>query len=56
MPKKVKITVNEGGFDKEIEIEVPDEAASWPKPEQMRVVSKREPRHDGVAKVTGRAK
>ncbi|MDQ3812436.1 MAG: xanthine dehydrogenase family protein molybdopterin-binding subunit [Armatimonadota bacterium] len=56
MPKKVKITINEGGFDKEVEIEVPDEAGSWPKPEAMRVVNKRHPRLDGVAKVTGRAK
>ncbi len=56
MPKKIKITVQEGGFDKEVEIEVPDEAGSWPKPEQMRIVSKRHTRLDGVAKVTGRAK
>lgn len=56
MPKKMKITVVENGFDKEIEIEVPDEAGSWPKPENMRIVSKSHPRLDGVAKVTGRAK
>jgi xanthine dehydrogenase YagR molybdenum-binding subunit len=56
MPRKVKITVNENGFEKEVEIEVPDEASSWPKPEAMRVVNHREPRVDGTAKVTGRAK
>jgi hypothetical protein len=32
MAKKIKITVVENGFDKEIEIEVPDEAGSWQKP------------------------
>ncbi len=56
MAKKIKITVVENGFDKEVEIEVPDEAGSWPKPEQMRVVTKSHPRLDGVAKVTGQAK
>ncbi|MBV9866344.1 MAG: xanthine dehydrogenase family protein molybdopterin-binding subunit [Abitibacteriaceae bacterium] len=56
MPKKMKITVVENGFDKEVEIEVPDEAGSWPKPDTMRVVNKREPRMDGFAKVTGHAK
>lgn len=56
MAKKIKITVVENGFDKEVEIEVPDEAGSWPKPEAMRVVNKRAPRLDGAAKVTGRAK
>ena len=56
MAKKIKITVVENGFDKEVEIEVPDEAGSWPKPDAMRLVNKRTTRSDGLAKVTGRAK
>nr|MDQ2731501.1 molybdopterin-dependent oxidoreductase [Armatimonadota bacterium] len=56
MPKKIKITIDENGFPKEIEIEVPDEAGSWQKPDTMRVVNHRQPRIDGAAKVTGQAK
>jgi hypothetical protein len=40
MAKKIKITVVENGFDKEVEIEVPDEAGSWQKPSDMRVVTR----------------
>lgn len=56
MPRKIKITIDENGFPKEVEIEVPDEAGSWQKPDTMRVVNHRQPRIDGAAKVTGQAK
>ena len=55
MSKKLKITVVENGFDKEVEVEVPDGAGTWAAPEAMRVVGHRQPRLDGPAKVTGRA-
>src|SRR5215211_7351932 len=57
MPRKIKTTIVENGFEKEVEIEVPDgPPVSWGDPKQMRIVNKHIPRLDGPEKVTGRAK
>ncbi len=57
MPKKIKTVVVENGFEKEVEIEVPDgPPASWGDPRSLRILGKRNPRPDGPDKVTGRAK
>lgn len=55
MPK-VKITVVENGFDKEIEVEVPEGSASWTPPSESAVLGKRIVRLDAPEKVSGRAK
>ena len=55
MPK-IKITVVENGFDKEIEVDVPEGSASWTMPAESSVLGKRIPRLDAPEKVTGRAK
>jgi len=55
MPK-IKVTVVENGFDKEIEVEVPEGSASWTPPDKSSVLGKRIQRLDGPDKVTGRAK
>jgi xanthine dehydrogenase YagR molybdenum-binding subunit len=55
--KKIKTTVVENGFEKEVEIEVPDgPPVSWGDPKLMRVLNKHVPRLDGPDKVTGKAK
>jgi xanthine dehydrogenase YagR molybdenum-binding subunit len=57
MPRKIKTIVVENGFEKEVEIEVPDgPPVSWGDPRQMRIVGKHVTRLDGPEKVTGRAK
>ncbi len=55
MPK-IKVTIQENGIDREVEIEVPEGSASWPKPEEMQVLGKPHPRLEGPDKVTGKAK
>ena len=57
MPRKIKTTIVENGFEKEVEIEVPDgPPASWGSLESLRILGKRNPRVEGPLKVTGRAK
>jgi xanthine dehydrogenase YagR molybdenum-binding subunit len=57
MPRKIKTTVVENGFEREVEIEVPDgPPASWPKVGEGRILGKGIRRLDGPEKVTGRAK
>ena len=55
--KKVKQIVVENGFEKEVEIEVPDgPPAAWGDPAKQRILGKRNPRPEGPDKVSGRAK
>ncbi len=55
--KKVKTIVVENGFEKEVEIEVPDgPPAAWGDVSKQRILGKRNPRPDGPDKVSGRAK
>jgi len=57
MPKKIKTTVIENGFEKEVEIEVRDgPPVSWGDPNTNRIIGRSIPRFDGPDKVTGRAK
>jgi xanthine dehydrogenase YagR molybdenum-binding subunit len=56
MPKKIKTVITENGFEKEIEIEVPDASATWGDPSRLRILGKRNPRPEGHLKVTGKAK
>lgn len=57
MPRKVKTTVVENGFEREVEIEVPDgPPVAWPKPGETRILNKPIHRPDGAQKVTGRAR
>jgi xanthine dehydrogenase YagR molybdenum-binding subunit len=57
MPRKIKTTIVENGFEREVEIEVPDgPPVSWGDPKQMRIIGKRVPRVEGPDKVTGKAK
>lgn len=57
MPRKIKTVIVENGFEREVEIEVPDgPPAAWGEPGTHRILGKRNPRPDGPAKVTGRAK
>lgn len=57
MQRKIKTVIVENGFEKEVEIEVPEgPPVSWGDPKQMRIVNKHVPRVDGPDKVTGRAK
>ncbi|MFN3653113.1 MAG: xanthine dehydrogenase family protein molybdopterin-binding subunit [Armatimonadota bacterium] len=57
MARKVKQVIVENGFEREVEIEVPDgPPASWGDLGQLRILGKRNPRPDGPDKVTGRAK
>ncbi len=57
MPRKIKTTIVENGFEREVEIEVPDgPPVSWGDPKQMRILNKHIPRLDGPEKVTGKAK
>jgi xanthine dehydrogenase YagR molybdenum-binding subunit len=57
MPRKIKTTIVENGFEKEVEIEVPDgPPVSWGDPKRMRIINKRVPRVEGPDKVTGKAK
>jgi xanthine dehydrogenase YagR molybdenum-binding subunit len=53
---KIKVTINEGGFEREVEIEAPEGTGSWPKPDQMHVLGKRTTRLEAPDKVTGRAR
>ena len=55
--KKVKITIQEDGEPKEIEIEVPDTGdGGWGDVAKNQYVSKSHTRVDAVDKVTGKAK
>lgn len=57
MPKKIKTVIVENGFEKEVEIEVPDgPPAAWGDLDKLRIIGKRNPRKEGPFKVTGRAK
>src|SRR3712207_3472930 len=57
MPRKIKTTIVENGFEKEEEIEVPDgPPVAWPKVGEGRLLGKPIRRIDGPEKVTGRAK
>ncbi len=57
MPRKIKTVIVENGFEKEVEIEVPDgPPASWGDLNKLRILGKRNPRLEGPEKVTGRAK
>lgn len=57
MPRKIKTVIVENGFDKEVEIEVPDgPPAAWGDLSKLRILGKRNPRPDGPDKVSGRAK
>jgi xanthine dehydrogenase YagR molybdenum-binding subunit len=53
----VKTVIIENGFEKEVEIEVPDgPPVSWGDLDKLRILGKRNPRPEGPAKVTGAAK
>ncbi|HEU4754528.1 MAG TPA: xanthine dehydrogenase family protein molybdopterin-binding subunit, partial [Armatimonadota bacterium] len=53
----MKTVIIENGFEKEVEIEVPDgPPVSWGDPDKLRILGKRNPRPEGPDKVTGRAK
>lgn len=55
--KKVKVTIQENGEPKDIEIEVPDTGeGGWGDVSQMRYINGRHTRVDAIEKVTGRAK
>jgi xanthine dehydrogenase YagR molybdenum-binding subunit len=55
--RKIKTVIVENGFEREVEIEVPDAPpASWGDPAANRLLGKRNPRAEGPDKVTGRAK
>ena len=55
--KKVKITIQENGEPKEIEIEVPDTGdGGWGDVSKNNYINKSHIRVDGVDKVSGRAK
>lgn len=57
MPKKIKTVIVENGFEKQVEIEVPDgPPAAWGDLKKLRILGKRNPRPEGPDKVTGRAK
>lgn len=57
MARKIKQTIIENGFEKVVEVEVPDgPPAAWGDVTKMRILGKRNPRPDGPDKVTGRAK
>jgi len=57
VPKKIKTVIVENGFEKEVEIEVPDgPPLSWGDLNKLRILGKRNPRPEGPEKVTGRAK
>ena len=57
MQRRVRTTVVVDGFEREVEIEVPEgPPVSWGDPKQLRLLGKRHPRVDGPAKVTGQAK
>jgi xanthine dehydrogenase YagR molybdenum-binding subunit len=57
MPKKVKTTVVVDGFEREVEIEVPDgPPVAWGDPASNRIIGRSIQRLDGADKVTGRAK
>jgi len=55
--RKIKTVITENGFEKEVEIEVPDgPPAAWGDLNKLRILGKRNPRPDGPDKVTGHAK
>jgi xanthine dehydrogenase YagR molybdenum-binding subunit len=55
--RKIKTVIVENGFEKEVEIEVPDgPPAAWGDLNKLRILGKRNPRPDGPDKVSGRAK
>lgn len=57
MQRKIKTVIVENGFEREVEIEVPDAPpASWGDLDKLRILGKRHPRLEGPDKVTGRAK
>ncbi|MBI3910441.1 MAG: xanthine dehydrogenase family protein molybdopterin-binding subunit [Armatimonadetes bacterium] len=57
MARKVRQTIVENGFEREVEIEVPDgPVVSWGDPKKLRILGHRNPRVDGLAKITGQAK
>jgi xanthine dehydrogenase YagR molybdenum-binding subunit len=57
VPKKIKTTIVENGFEKEVEIEVPDgPPISWGDPNTNKFIGRSIPRFDGPDKVSGRAK
>lgn len=57
MARKIKTVIVENGFDKEVEIEVPDgPPAAWGDLNKLRILGKRNPRPEGPLKVSGRAK
>jgi xanthine dehydrogenase YagR molybdenum-binding subunit len=57
MARKIKTVIVENGFEKEVEIEVPDgPPASWGDLNKLRILGKRNPRPEGPDKVTGRAR
>lgn len=55
--KKIKTVIIENGFEREVEIEVPEgPPAAWGDLSKLRILGKRNPRPDGPAKVSGKAK
>jgi xanthine dehydrogenase YagR molybdenum-binding subunit len=57
MARKIKTVIVENGFEREVEIEVPDgPPASWGDISKLRILGKRNPRVEGPLKVTGKAK
>jgi xanthine dehydrogenase YagR molybdenum-binding subunit len=57
MARKIKTVIVENGFEKEVEIEVEDgPPAAWGDLSKLRILGKRNPRPDGPAKVSGKAK
>lgn len=57
MARKIKTVIVENGFEKEVEIEVPDgPPAAWGDLSKLRILGKRNPRVEGPLKVTGKAK
>lgn len=57
MARKIKTVIIENGFEREVEIEVPDgPPASWGDISAQRILGKRNPRPEGPLKVSGLAK
>lgn len=56
MARKIKTVIIENGFEREVEIEVPDgPPASWGDVTKTRILGRRNPRPEGPLKVSGRA-
>lgn len=55
--RKIKTVIVENGFEREVEVEVPEgPPISWGDPKKLRILNRHIPRVDGPDKVTGRAK